>query len=403
MGMGASQARLLSITSEIHNIEYKAQNTESQKLQLAMQKDEVYETYMAALDKKKIQVAYKNSTTGGVRYVDANFNTVCTYQEGRSRQYALKDSKTGKLIVDRETYNAYNNWCVDKYSFAWAMLGLETFGTSRANGGNADRADDGLYIGRVHNDIENEMLLMTEIEEAVFNSFYKQDGFDMSYPKLSSAYKNWEEINNNEESTNAQKREALNAFRKELYSANSTPIKNRIFQVMSYAADGGLDKYQSVEDALQYIPNDTKELDSYDEFNYYVNLFENIHSSGGCIPLDSICEDGENGNDWFNNMVDSGQAIIEMYVTKGTKQEWIETSPATSTNENFLQKVEDDAELKKAEAIYEHELSIINNKDKKFDTELDKLDTRRNALKNEMDSLKSIIKDNTDKNFGIFS
>ena len=45
MGMAASQANLLTLTSRLPDIEYKAQNIESQKIAMATQKDEMYQTY----------------------------------------------------------------------------------------------------------------------------------------------------------------------------------------------------------------------------------------------------------------------------------------------------------------------------------------------------------------------
>ena len=100
-------------------------------------------------------------------------------------------------------------------------------------------------------------------------------------------------------------------------------------------------------------------------------------------------------------MVNTGQILIDMWLPN--KKEWNETSVATSTTNNYLQEVPDEAGLKKAEAEYEHELSIINDKDKKFDNELDKLETERNALKTERDAVEKIIEDNVDRTFGIFS
>ena len=122
--MSASQANLLTLTSRLHDIEYKAQNIESKKIALATQKDELYQTYCDALDKTKIQVAFRNSN-GTSSYVDATFSSVCTYDENRQKQYAIRDSQTGKVIVDSEVYNAYTEGCFsDKYSFAWAMIGM---------------------------------------------------------------------------------------------------------------------------------------------------------------------------------------------------------------------------------------------------------------------------------------
>ncbi len=48
MGMAASQARLLSLTSRLHDVELRAQAIESQKIALATQKDELYENYCEA-------------------------------------------------------------------------------------------------------------------------------------------------------------------------------------------------------------------------------------------------------------------------------------------------------------------------------------------------------------------
>ena len=45
----------------------------------------------------------------------------------------------------------------------------------------------------------------------------------------------------------------------------------------------------------------------------------------------------------------------------------------------------------------------INAKDKKFDTDLAALEQERNAIKREMDTLKTVAKDNVDRTFKLFS
>ena len=45
----------------------------------------------------------------------------------------------------------------------------------------------------------------------------------------------------------------------------------------------------------------------------------------------------------------------------------------------------------------------INAKDKKFDTDLASLESERNAINTEMDTLKSVAKDNVDRTFKLFS
>ena len=59
--------------------------------------------------------------------------------------------------------------------------------------------------------------------------------------------------------------------------------------------------------------------------------------------------------------------------------------------------------LAKAEAEYEHETKLIDQKDKKFDMDLNKLETEREALKTEYESVKKVISDNIERTFGIFS
>ena len=50
-----------------------------------------------------------------------------------------------------------------------------------------------------------------------------------------------------------------------------------------------------------------------------------------------------------------------------------------------------------------HPVPQINQKEKMLDFELDNLQTEHNALKAEMDSIKSLIKNNVEKSFNIFS
>ena len=120
MGMSSSQSRFLALTSNLHNVEFKAQNIMSQKLQLATQRDEAFTAYCDALDAKKIQIACVGSN-GKNNYIDATYTSVARYSETQLKQYALRDAKTNKVIVDKSVAEAYNNNS-DKYSFAWECI-----------------------------------------------------------------------------------------------------------------------------------------------------------------------------------------------------------------------------------------------------------------------------------------
>lgn len=403
--MAASQANLLTLTSRLHDVEYKAQNIESQKIALATQKDELYQTYCDALDKKKIQVAFNNSNGIGNNYVDASFATVCTYNENRTRQYAIRDSQTGKVIVDSDVYQVYTDGCFsDKYSFAWAMMGMGR-NYSYTDDGEDALINEGAYgqgnmvgigtntegnFGNESTEGENN-LFMTDAERYAFEKY--QTGTPSG--KLVSSYNSLLETVQKSDATLLEKQEALDNFRKELYSNNS--VRDDIYEYMRR------DKTISQEAPVEYDSDFPESMDT-QKFNYYVHLFEEIQASGGCQEIDTQYTSGEDGVEWFNNAVSSGKVLIDFFdETNSSKKEWKETSVATSTNQNYLQEAQDNADLKKAEATYQYELDKINKKDTKFDNELSKLETERTSITTEMDAIKTVRNDNIERTFGIFS
>ena len=63
MGMAASQARLLSITARIHDVEYQAQSIQNAKLQLATQEDRIYTEYNEALNATTLKAEFNWTDT----------------------------------------------------------------------------------------------------------------------------------------------------------------------------------------------------------------------------------------------------------------------------------------------------------------------------------------------------
>ena len=518
MGMSATQANLLFLTSRLHDVENAAQFIEGEKIALATQQDEIYQTYCAALDATKIQVAF-NSTGDGKRYfVDATYENVCMYDPTRCKQYSLTDAKSGKLFVTSEMKEAYEHCRDDKYSFAWEMLELQ--GNWNGNWYNTRTtpvsvADNGCAL--------------TDVEELVYRKH--AEGFGNNPEDVNCSLNNLYEdyINTlcDEEATNDDKLEALFNFREALYSsygndiyglmkldkqAGSTPFPGFYTYIPSkteeefnndenlYAKFNGdydkfcADDYQNQIDANTYkhynigdkceediydehgnkiytagatVENDISKFydvngelvcrddwyldseagsngrqiftykdfedylrtaylgqeDSYykafdkdgniiidkligdsafpkSEFDYYVNMWQSITNAGGCTEVPISAQKGDEANAWFNDMVKSGRAIINVY--NETTKEWGETNVATSVNVNFLQENQDETDLKKAEAEYEYQLSVIEKKDTELDRQLSKLETERNSIKQIMESSKTIISDNIDKTFNIF-
>ena len=128
--------------------------------------------------------------------------------------------------------------------------------------------------------------------------------------------------------------------------------------------------------------------------------FDDINKYGGYI-LEGSNNDpvGTHGDDstWFTNMVNGG--FLSLFKTDSKGKDY-QVNVATDTS---LQEVSDSLDLKKAEAKYEADMRKIDAKDKKFDTDLAAMEQERNAIKTEMETLKTVAKDNVDRTFRLFS
>ena len=395
MGMSASQARLLTLTSRLHDVEMKAQLIQSQKIALATQKDAVYQEYYDALDAKALKVNL--GINGETNLVDANFNSLCNYHKDVVKNYALVDNKNGKILVNEGTAEIYKQYGSDKYAFAFAMMGVmpdnndysklgsETSDAYWQTAKKAQEIDDDLdynWQDALNNpDEEDEdtvdsnrtyTVAMTDTEKNIYNSLVSTG----KYEALESKFEAF-----NKATDPKEKKKAYEQFRKELMSKAS----EEIFEALASKCN-----------------KENAEWDQ-NEFNHYTQLWDAIEEAGGCTVIEPQYEGGDSGTAWFKNAVESGNVTIRGYNESGHAGEWSDTSFATSTNSNYLQEVNDKSMEKKAEAKYEHELDKINDKDTKFDTELKNLETERTAITTEIDSIKKVEQDNTDRTFKIFS
>jgi TRAP-type mannitol/chloroaromatic compound transport system substrate-binding protein len=105
-----------------------------------------------------------------------------------------------------------------------------------------------------------------------------------------------------------------------------------------------------------------------------------------------------NSTDFVNNYLTNNEAIVLQFNPEGF--EMIDTSVSVETS---LQEVSDEVGLKKAEAEYEADMKKIDRKDARYDTEIAKLETERTAVVDEMDTLKTVAKDNVERTFKLFS
>lgn len=289
MGLSSSQARLLNLTARMHQIEYKAARLEAMKLQMANDSRRVYEDYLEALDKTKIQIKTLTKD-GSVTYRDLK-----NYDDFLSAGYALVYE--GKI---------YSGSAV----------------TYKGSDGKV-YADTNTYTA----------------EEA------EKDG-DGTYRKLATG---------------------------EFIPAEDVEITEEI--------PGG-----SFEQLLSDIIN--------------------AHGNADSVSISTLS--GNSFETALTNVINSGWVTIitkdpetKAFPTYGTlKYTDLETSVSTNTG---LQEITDEVQLKKAEAKYEADMKAIDLKDRKYDTDLAALDTERNAIKSEMETLKTVARDNVERTFKLFS
>ena len=96
MGMAAGQARLLSITARMNDIEFKSQSVSNTKVRLADESEQVSREYTEALNKQKL--SYTDWTSGTAQKIDLNSANL---KGALSGQFKLVDAQ-GRQVVYTE-------------------------------------------------------------------------------------------------------------------------------------------------------------------------------------------------------------------------------------------------------------------------------------------------------------
>ena len=380
MGMAASQARLLTITARMHDVEYQAQSIQNAKIQLATQSDEVYQDYLEALDATTLTVKDYNGNT-----ITANFNNLFGIDSVDTKnKYTLMD-EYGRIVVEDDIAQGYNDYIKDKgeddaYTFAMWML--------NPNGGNPNELD--------FTDSE------TEIAKGTTNLNDKQDKLDKIISNLGEKNITCKsDLNNEIESAkNGGDAERVKTLQKSYdeYEALEKSYRYKLYQ-------------QNAEDVFnKQYGEDAKGYFDQSDFQYYVRKYNEIKQAGGCVSISEF--NGDLGGDaatdgeWLKNQLLSGKMSIAI-VNTDSKNGDISFSTTSLATDSYVGETTttsiDKRAYAKAEAEYEHETKAIDAKDKKYDNELSKLETEREALKTEYDSVKKVISDNIERTFGIFS
>ena len=393
--MAASQARLLTITARMHDVEYQAQSIQNAKIALATKQDQVYQKF---LDATSATTLVAKDAQGNM--ITATFNNLCgvggsklVVPNSKNGRYVIFN-ENGKLIVPDEIAKAYNNFDgSDAYAFAFEVLGL---GANADDGGYYNCFTDIAHENRSKNSLlDKYMQKMEEILEKYGAEFPEVNVEEGEYYDFFSAEElefdgDCEEYD--VEPSSEWDPEDVKAYQA-AFEAYENILYNTYFDQVQEDCDGALDNV------------------SQEEFNYYVRMFQQIEAAGGCVPISDYnglegIGDAANDSEWLKQMISCGKFTIDIAERDAQtgKISFKATSVATDSGlEEVATTTIDKTAYAKAEAEYEHERKKIDQKDKRFDMDLSKLETERSALKTEYDSVKKVIEDNIERTFGIFS
>ena len=380
MGMAASQARLLTLTARMHDVEYQAQSIQNAKIQLATQSDQVYQNYLEALDATTLTIKdYEGNT------IPANFNNLFGIDSVDTKdKYALFDDR-GRLVVEDDIATAYNDFKnsgaeSDAYAFAMWMLNPNgdnpedidlTDAEENIAADTTNLSDKSDKLSKIISDLgEQDIKDKSDLQNAIVDA--ENSG---NAGRVKTLQKALDEYNGLEKS-----------YRYKLYQQNAEKVYNKQY---GEEGEGFFDQ---------------------DDFNYYVRMYNEIQQAGGCVSIDEfdgpLNGDASTDGDWLKNQLSSGKFSISIVNTDKKNGDISFSTTSTSTDSSLSETTTstiDKKALAKAEAEYEHETKKIDQKDKKYDMELSKLETERSALTKEYESVKKVASDNIERTFGIFS
>ena len=422
MGLAASQARLLSLTSRIHDVEFEAQQLQYAKLKLAMVEDDVLKKYEEALDAETLTMP----SADGQSRIKATFENLCglgSINSNTGRNHYIFRDKDDRLIVPSQIYNGYKDFGgSDPYEFALYMMTGVNLNDNNENAGNinlADKAKEDIMANEKNKDLK-------ELKDNIYKQIETLFGECETYK------------NNPLEPTNQNYATAFEEFAKKMFksliSDNDADFKGE-FSNMDTKVNG-----KSIKDIIESLKTSAKEYESklykkyggaeavysalnngsdngFDQntFNYYVRWGQLILREGGLDPNKTELIGCTNASDYDNNIESSADLLnqnlmfgyISIDVVYDDGKGGISDFPTSNATDTvvYMDKEEkvDSTAVKKAEAERDRKLKEINRIDKNYDLTLNRLETERTALTTEYDSVKKVISDNVERTFGIFS
>lgn len=322
MGLSASQANLMSLTSRLSNLELRAQRIQNDKIRLSDQGEDASRKYSKALDKEVLQLYSGVKADGTSSYVDASMNNLSTYDgqlQSTDKQRFVKDG-AGNLLVSDKVALAYSTSNHDLETF------LNNMGYSTIAPADRFASMKTNYTSKLSTDITNTLSTIGNNPVQVLDSSISGQ-LDKIAPALSTAQTDLSKVqtakntNDQNESTQAGKVSGYvstisgiltNASKTTTDSGTQAIIsrdQTTITSINTALQTGNTSTLESTLDSLN--PN----LSPMSTASIYASKNSYIQSSSGAVVLTQTlakCVDSNNGSS--DQRLDGGLQDLSRYL-----------------------------------------------------------------------------------------
>lgn len=372
MGMSASQARLLSLTSRMHDLEYSAQAFQYSKLDLVDAKQDIYDEYLEKLDSTKYQMSVL--TANGNEFRDISYiNMLMSNGNGLHPMYIVTNASTGQIFLPEQITSKIGGDSEVVDSVKAAINPYKPDGSEKTVDEKLDEYLTSIAKTTVFKNGKDKAgnSLSTD------NAYLKAIKSDSSCSYWTSKFFN--EMPSEEDFL-------LVVAKNYLYSSRIDLDEDESY-IAEMRSDGNYDYWKSVYYEISGYKND--------DGNY-------VGGRGFC----SISQSNAVDRGWLEEKLNSGEVQL-FKLTKDTSlfnskkiNIFAETSLGSDPD---IVEVQNTELIKAAEVKYEQAVKDIDSKETKLDIQLSKIDAEHNALKTEYDSVKQIVSKNIDRSFKTFN
>lgn len=452
MGLAASQARLLFLTSRKSDVEYGEMQVANEKISLSRQSEKISDEYANSLNAKKIEWV-----TDGDNEVDLTYNLLMRpNNQEADHQYIYTDSSTGRVVLDDAYANILGggnsgsgiNISRNDFLAAFGIDGTLYADTYAGTAGYVPPTPSPVNSGDIDPLTQKwQSLAKTQaIISSGATTVTSKDSARAVYQELSGLMSQLTQIGS-ELRTAASTEPDATKKAKYLKEAENIDKLNSVLQKLNrdyiekedwtgadkdrmqgvitgvfgtsgdknYAAlakgwDGSDNigvtfadiqngiNFKSVMSELQtnygsVSPTNPSPVETPDTFkaNFYTNLYYAIKSQGW------VRSSNVQDKSYLQNQLLRGNIIIEEL------QNDCSWKPLSDSDSDSPMRIEKDTDaITKAEAKYNIDTKKVNIKEEQLDLQLKNLDTERSALDTEIDSVKSIISKNIERSFKMF-